>query len=64
MASMGRSVLYAPAESRAGMSNYKPTHHNRRVRSLQSHYYDQKPNSRHYAASDARAQARSWFYIP
>ena len=42
------------------MSNYIPTHHSRSKKSLQNHY-DQKPDSRHYAASDARARGRSCF---
>jgi hypothetical protein len=39
------------------------THHNRPKHSLQNHY-DQQPNFRHYAASDASVQGRSCFDIP
>jgi hypothetical protein len=58
MASMSRSVLYAPTYSRAGWANSIPTHHNRPQHFLQNHY-DQQPDSRHYAANDGRARGRS-----
>jgi hypothetical protein len=40
-----------------------PTHHDRPKHSLQNHS-DQQHNSRHYAASDARARGRSCFALP